>query len=82
MIDSQQTDIPFYIFVEVVEKAITSAEGWNKLAKAIKNSGNPNARLKCLSILKIIATKQAIEQGKEKEIFVNLVKTLDQHLND
>lgn len=77
----QKDNIPFHLMVEAVERAITSSEGWDKLARAIKNSGNPNARIKCLSILKSIAVKQGSSDKKEQEIFVDLVNSLDQSLN-
>lgn len=80
----QPTPLPFDNKVDLVKRVISAPDGWKALAQSIKQSNNPSARIECLSILKKIAQSRAITYtGKDsaQEIFADLVKTLDQHLN-
>ncbi len=76
----KSTPLTFDRKLELVEKCLSYPDGWKALTQSIKQSGNPSARLQCLSLFKKIASDKATEQNSEQQIFNELVKTLDEYL--
>lgn len=47
--------------LRLIKMAISSTEGWQNLAKSVKNSGNSNAKNKCIALLRKLAGDKEID---------------------